>query len=44
MPVLLANAFAIASCGLANFLVAHHWVFSRTAPSTPSLIAARNDS
>ena len=30
MPVLLANIFAIACCGLANFLIAHHWVFSRT--------------
>ena len=30
MPVLLANIFTIACCGLANFLLAHHWVFSRT--------------
>lgn len=31
MRVLLANAVSIACCGLANFLLAHHWVFSRTA-------------
>lgn len=27
--ILLANALSIASCGLTNFLLAHHWVFSR---------------
>jgi putative flippase GtrA len=32
MPVLFANALAIACCGLANFLLAHHWVFSRGTP------------
>ncbi len=30
-PVLLANALAIASCGFANFLLAHRWVFPQTA-------------
>jgi putative flippase GtrA len=30
-PVLFANALAIACCGLANFLLAHHWVFPRTS-------------
>lgn len=27
-PVLLGNALTIACCGLANFLLAHHWVFA----------------
>jgi putative flippase GtrA len=43
-PVLLANALTIACCGLANFLLAHHWVFSRTAHIHPSLVPARTDS
>jgi putative flippase GtrA len=43
-PVLLANALTIACCGLANFLLAHHWVFSRTAQIHPSLVPARTDS
>ena len=30
-PVLTANALAIACCGLANFLLAHNWVFRQTA-------------
>jgi putative flippase GtrA len=30
LPVLLANAITIATCGLANFLLAHHWVFSQS--------------
>ena len=29
LPVLLANALTIACCGLANFLLAHHWVFPK---------------
>ncbi len=29
LPVLAANAAAIVLCGLANFLLAHHWIFSR---------------
>jgi len=28
LPVILANALAIAFCGLANFHIAHLWVFS----------------
>ena len=43
MPVLFANALAIACCGLGNFLFAQHWVFSGTTQSH-SLIAARTDS
>ena len=43
LPVLFANALAIACCGLANFLLAHHWVFPRTTQSH-GLIAARTDS
>jgi putative flippase GtrA len=43
LPVLFANALTIACCGLANFLLAHHWVFPRTTQSH-SLIAARTDS
>jgi putative flippase GtrA len=27
-PILIANAITIAFCGLANFLLAHHWVFA----------------
>jgi putative flippase GtrA len=27
-PILIANAITIACCGLANFLLAHHWVFA----------------
>ena len=30
IPVLLANTLSIACCGLANFLVTHHWVFSQS--------------
>jgi len=45
LPVLLANALSIACCGLANFLLAHHWVFPRTTQSLiPGLTAARTDS
>lgn len=33
--VLLANALTIACCSLSNFLLAHHWVFSRATQSTP---------
>ena len=29
-PILLANALAIACCGLTNFLLAHRWVFPQT--------------
>jgi len=43
--VLLANALTIACCGVTNFLLAHHWVFSRTARiDTHTFISARNDS
>ncbi len=28
VPILLANALAIASCGIANFLLAHYWAFA----------------
>jgi putative flippase GtrA len=31
LPVLFANALTIACCGLANFLLAHHWVFPQAA-------------
>lgn len=45
LPILLANALAIAFCGLANFFLAHHLVFSRTQQiHTCDLLAARNDS
>ena len=45
LPVLFANALAIACCGLANFLLAHHWVFPQTTQSSvPGFIAARPDS
>lgn len=27
IPIILANALAIACCGAANFLLAHYWVF-----------------
>jgi putative flippase GtrA len=30
IPILLANAITIACCGLANFSLAHHWVFSHS--------------
>ena len=34
LPVVFANALTIACCGLANFLLAHHWVFlTRSAPA-----------
>lgn len=33
-PILFANAITIACCGLANFLLAHHWVFSVKRPRT----------
>jgi putative flippase GtrA len=42
MPVLLANALTIACCGLANFLVAHHWVFSRAAQIHTTLPRCEN--
>lgn len=44
VPILVANALTIACCGIANFLLAHHWVFSRTTISTHKLTAARYDS
>lgn len=44
MPVLLANTFTIACCGLANFLLAHHWVFSRATQSTGAPLSALTDS
>lgn len=28
LPILIANALTIACCGLANFLLAHHYVFA----------------
>ncbi len=47
-PILLANALAIACCGLANFLIAHLWVFPETTRAQQlapgSFIAARTDS
>lgn len=33
LPILLANALTIACCGLANFLLAHHFVFEISRPS-----------
>jgi putative flippase GtrA len=42
MPVLLANALTIACCGLANFLLAHHWVFSETPQTHTTLPACDN--
>jgi putative flippase GtrA len=42
MPVLLANALTIACCGLANFLLAHHWVFSETPQIHTTLPACDN--
>ncbi|HEX5284049.1 MAG TPA: GtrA family protein [Bryocella sp.] len=33
LPILLANAIAIACCGIANFLLAHFWAFAKTQPS-----------
>jgi putative flippase GtrA len=39
--ILLANALSIVCCGLANFLLAHHWVFSQR---THSILAATADS
>jgi len=41
-PIVFANALTIACCGFANFLLAHHWVFSRATQFTP--IAAKTDS
>lgn len=35
-PVVLANALTIACCGLANFLLAHHWVFVIQHQAMPS--------
>lgn len=35
LPILIANAITIACCGLANFLLAHHWVF---APSKATIL------
>ena len=32
-PILIANALTIACCGLANFFLAHNWVFPQTAPT-----------
>lgn len=40
--ILLANALAIAGCGLSNFLIAHHWVFSRDT-QIPTLISTGSD-
>ena len=34
LPILIANALTIVCCGLANFLLAHHWVFSKNISST----------
>jgi putative flippase GtrA len=31
-PILIANALTIACCGLANFLLAHHFVFTIPRP------------
>lgn len=31
-PILIANALTIACCGLANFLLAHHFVFAIPRP------------
>jgi putative flippase GtrA len=31
-PILLANTLTIAICGLANFLLAHHWAFAIRQP------------
>jgi dolichol-phosphate mannosyltransferase len=35
LPILFANALTIACCGLANFFLAHHWVF---APSEAPIL------
>jgi putative flippase GtrA len=32
LPILFANALTIACCGLANFLLAHHYVFAIPRP------------
>jgi putative flippase GtrA len=34
-PILFANALTIACCGLANFLLAHHYVFAARKSSCP---------
>ena len=44
MPVILANVLTIACCGLANFLLAHLWVFSQSTPSTAPEPAAYHGS
>ena len=31
-PVLFANSLTIVLCGLANFLLAHHWAFANRRP------------
>jgi putative flippase GtrA len=36
-PILLANALTIAICGLANFLLAHHWAFAIPQPKNRPL-------
>ena len=36
IPILLANTLTIAASGLANFLLAHHWVFPTKQVSLPS--------
>ena len=35
-PILLANSLAIATSGVANFLLAHLWVFSHPPETSPS--------
>ena len=44
MPVILASALTIACCGLANFLLAHHWVFSQPTPGAAPEPAAYHGS
>lgn len=39
LPILLDNILAIAICGLANFLLAHHWVFHLPRDTSPHLAA-----
>ena len=43
-PILLANAIAIACCGIANFLLAHHWAFAniREPHHTPRFTIRRS--
>ena len=39
-PILIANALAIACCGLANFLLAHFWAFAPTRTRRLSLTSS----